>query len=196
MGAYGPLDRWWGVPGISRPLGLPEDLGDDSLESLARTYRRGIEDVRDGLATRAAPDLSIKQVEANLREIEREQAIREALRYSWMAADRMDRCATDDRLEFDAAGGLEMLAEAQRTGQEPMLRPSYKLVQFLDLERWMRGLPTALVWPEELRGDPLQRWAERARGWERASYMALMDVALGQWKEHAGYYAWMDLEAS
>lgn len=133
MSAYSGLDHWWGVPGISKPLGMPEDMGDDSLESLARTYRRGLEDVRDGLARRAAPDLSVKQVEKNLEEIEKQQRIREALRHSWGASER----GTNEKNEFLAAGGLEMLAEAKREGQEPLIRPSYKLALFMDYTRWL-----------------------------------------------------------
>ena len=187
------LERWWGVPGISKPLGLPEDLTDDSLESLARTYRRGLEDVRDGLVTHAAPDLSVQQVEKNLREIERVQGIREALRYSYSATER----GTEDRLELFDAGGLQMLVEAEKAGQEPLVRPSYKLALFLDYTRWLEGLLTVFDWSATApKGCTISRWAREARGWESAAYHALMDVALGQWKEHAGYYAWMELEAS
>ena len=176
LSAYSSLDQWYGVEGINAPLGDPRFMPDDSLESLARTYRRHLEDERDGLGG-SVPDLADREVEANLREIGREQGIRECLRHSWRAVDRMHPCGTDERFEFEDAGGLSMMAEAFRAGQEPMLRPTYKLAQFLDLQRWMRGLVTALVWPEKLRGDPWAMWAERAWREERSSYAALCQEA-------------------
>ena len=159
LSAFSSLDQWFGVEGISAPLGSPRFMPDSTLESIARSYRRGLEDVRDGLTAQAEPDISDRQVEANLREIERERGIRECLRQSWMASDRMDRSATDDRLEFDAAGGLAMLAEASRSGQEPMIRPSYKLAQFLDYERSLQGKLTALVWPHPSEGSDERKGA-------------------------------------
>lgn len=147
LSAYSSLDQWFGVEGINAPLGDTRFMPDDSLESLRRTYERHLKDVRDGLGG-SISDLSDRQISANLREIERERGVRECLRFSWLAGDRMDPTSTDDRLEFDAAGGLSMLAEASRAGQEPMVRPSYKLAQFLDWERSLRGKVTALVWPD------------------------------------------------
>lgn len=167
MSTYGGLDRWWGVPGISKPLGMPEDLEDDSLESLARTYRRGLEDVRDGLARRAAPDLSMKQVEKNLRAIEEEQDRRDALRYSWGASCR----GTNDRNEFLAVGGLEMLAEAGRNGQEPLVRPSYKLALFMDYTRWLGYELCVFDWSESVSGvERDAMWCRKAHHDEYRGY--------------------------
>lgn len=193
LSAFSPLDQWFGVEGISAPLGSIRFFSDNSLESLARTYRRGLEDVRDGLTTRAAPDLTVKQAETSLREIEREQDCREALRYSYKADDR----GTNDRLEFEEAGGLAMLAEAERVGQEPLIRPNYKLALFLDYTRWLEGRLTALDWSATApKGCPVSRWAKEAWRWEQAAYYALMDITLSDWEQNVGCYAWMGLEAS
>jgi hypothetical protein len=138
------LDRWYGVEGINAPLGDLCFASDDTLERAARRMRRALEDVRDGFASRAEPDLSNAQVEKNLREVERVQGVREALGFTYSATER----GTDSYDEFCQAGGLEMLAEAQRTGQEPLIRPSYRLAMFMDYGRACLGRRAALVWPE------------------------------------------------
>jgi hypothetical protein len=168
------LDRWWGVEGISAPLGDPRAASDDTLEWMARRMQRGLEDVRDGIAEQAEPDLSNEQVEENLREVEREQGARETLRYSWGAAER----GTDDYDEFCQAGGLRMIAEVRRSGQEPLIRPSYRLAAFMDWGRWLEGRLTALDWSANApKGCYESTWAREA--WR---------------KERAAYYAWADAE--
>lgn len=148
ISAYSPLDRWFGVEGINAPLGDPRFMPDRSLKSLERTYRRHLEDVADGLVG-CVTDLSDHQVRANLREVERIRGLREDLRFTYLADER----GTSDRLELEEAGGLRMLAEASRAGQEPLIRPSYKLALFMDWTRSLRGLRTLFDWPANASDD-------------------------------------------
>lgn len=184
LSAYSPLDRWYGVEGINAPLGDPRFYPDDALESLAREYRRGLEDVRDGLAERAQPDLGNGQVEANLREIGREQGVTEALAEGYGAVDRLHPHGTDCYSTWhasrhgipvpDGSGAPEGAVPVASEADGAPLRPTYKLALWLDHENAFSGWLRVLLWP----GAPGEwRWARAAWREEVASYAALAHVS-------------------
>jgi hypothetical protein len=179
LSAYSPLDQWFGVEGINAPLGDPRFMPDHSLESLARTYRRHLEDERDGLGG-SVTDLTNRQVEADLREIEREQGVREALRVGYGAVDRMDPHGTDCYTTWHASRHGIPVPDGTEKGTVPLaadgsaLRPTYKLALWLDHQNAFSGWLCVLLWP----GAPGEwRWGRAAWREELASYAALEEAA-------------------
>lgn len=108
--------------------------GDDSLRSLAITYRRQLEDIGSGNLTGGEPRARV--VRARLKDVEREQEFRAAMAGSWLAATD----GTHSYTAFVARGGL---AAVRDYGATPA---SYRLAALLDWTNWKRGQPHVLDW--------------------------------------------------
>ena len=109
---------------------------DSSLRRLATRYQRDLEDVEAG--DLAGGGERARMLKAQLRDIEREQAVRAALAHSWRAREGGTHC----RSAFQGRGGLRAVLEDHASP------PSYQLAAQLDWEHWKRGLPCVLAWSE------------------------------------------------
>lgn len=109
-------------------------MPDDMLVSLAKSYRRHIEDIDDG--SRNAAKGERKGTEIQLRDIAREQEYRAALAESWLATF----WGTHDYTAYAGRGGLAAVAHHDAP------RISYELARLLDLRNWRDGEPHVIDW--------------------------------------------------
>jgi hypothetical protein len=115
----------------TQPLRVADD---DGLSSLARTYRRQLEDVLDD--DLVGGEVRARLLRVRLADIQREQDARAALAASWLASEGGTHCYT----AFVARGGLEAVAHH---GSTP---PSYQLAAQLDRLNYDQGQPYVLDW--------------------------------------------------
>jgi hypothetical protein len=115
-----------GHPITTQPDGL--------LRSLAKTYRRRLEDHEDGSHVLAKGHLRVVRVK--LRDVEREQTYRAALAESWLAAEGGTHCYS----AFQARGGLGAVLH------DGAIPPTYELARLLDLAHWKQGFLHVLDW--------------------------------------------------
>jgi hypothetical protein len=113
---------------------------DASLRRLATRCRRDLEDVGTGDLAGAAE--RAQMLEAQLHDVECEQAARAALAESWRARED----GTHSYSAFQGRGGLRAVLE---DGAAP---PSYELAALLDWEHWTLGRPCVLAWRDHEAG--------------------------------------------
>jgi hypothetical protein len=111
---------------------------DDSLRRSAKRIRRQLEDIADGELNDNKSGSRRRMLEAQLRDIETEQEVREALAETWQAAERGTECYT----AFKGRGGLEAVVNH---GATP---PSYELAKLMDWEHFKTGRVYVLAWEE------------------------------------------------
>lgn len=166
--AANPMDRYFGIPGISRPFMLM-DYDDHSLESTRRRLARRIEDAEDGhLPWRDKGERIIAQRELKANTEERE--IRNILRVCYGAAEG----GTNHYTDWHASRNNIPIPDGTPEGAVPRnedgsaLAPSYKLALFMDHQNAVNGELHALIWPDAAPGE--WRWGRRARDREEKAY--------------------------
>lgn len=112
---------------------------DDSLRRSAKRLKRELEDLADGELADSSTGYRRRKVEAELNDVETEQAIRATLAETWQASEDGTHSYTD----FQGRGGLSAVLHH---GATP---PSYYLAALLDWEQFKLGKLHVLGWGEE-----------------------------------------------